>query len=472
LEEHNFPAVTVVTVNFNGKRFLNNLFKSIEGLSYPKDKINTVMVDNGSSDGSSDFVHRSFPWVKTVNLEKNSGYAGGNNEGFKAAGGKYVALINNDCTVDKNWLSSLVRRAGIETAKGVKTGAVSSKVLFYYSYIPLVIIPVSGEIEISQIRIEGHAENGDLLKSIKFLSGCRCVHNGGSNSSSSWRLADYALIGFPVPDTGCDTVISMDIKHIQGSSDVKFYIKKLGNGSKGGQPADICHCEDLFPVAETEAGVQQKRVEIIISKNMYCFKNDIINSCGLELNHSFYARDRGGNSFDLGQYDDSAEVFAPSGSSFLINREMLSDTGVFEQSFFTYYEDMDLFWRARLKGWKVFYEPASIARHIHCGTGKEWSYSFTYHVLRNRLLAIFRNGWFALWIKNIALFYISAAAHTAFYIAGAISGSKQQRPDIKARLKIMFELFYMLPAQSAARYRIRNKRKVADSEIKKLLVNF
>jgi len=495
LEEFNFPSVTLITVNFNGKRFLNNLFKSIEGLNYPKNKISTIMVDNGSTDGSQEFVGMSFPWVKTIRLEKNLGYAGGNNAGICAAESKYAALINNDCTVEKDWLLCLVKRAEELSQKGIKTGAISSKVLFYYSYMPVVIIVENGTVEISGINIEGYGKKNlecnnlpnpgdknpsynnmtsktDVLKSIKYLSGCSCAGTGSAGSGPLWQLSGYALTGFPVTDAGNDMAISMDIRHTSGSSVVNFYIKKLKENINSGKTPDLYNCDELVPVAQIKAGSSKKNVKIIIGRDMYVSKNDMINSCGLEVNKSFYARDRGSNSFDLGQYAESDEVFAPCGSSLIINREMLDDTGVFEKSFFTYYEDVDLFWRARLRGWKVFYEPGSVARHLHCGTGVEWSYSFTYHVLRNRLLTIFKNGWFLLWFKNTAVFYISSVAHTAHYLAALIKGKKQHRPDIKARLRISIELLYLFAAHIASRFKIRLGKKITDTVIKKMLIDF
>ena len=55
------PLISIVTVNYNGKKFLGGLFNSIVNLDYPSEKIQTIMVDNGSSDGSVDFVKNEFP---------------------------------------------------------------------------------------------------------------------------------------------------------------------------------------------------------------------------------------------------------------------------------------------------------------------------------------------------------------------------------------------------------------------------
>ena len=139
-----YPSVSIITVNYNGLRFLKNLFNSISNLNYPEDKIQVIMVDNGSTDGSVEFVRSNFPEVEVLVLNKNSGYAGGNNEGFKHARGQYVALINNDCTIDQDWLTAMVNTMNSSYSES-KVGAVSSKVIFFYKYLVLDFFIGNGE---------------------------------------------------------------------------------------------------------------------------------------------------------------------------------------------------------------------------------------------------------------------------------------------------------------------------------------
>ncbi|HEY4696129.1 MAG TPA: glycosyltransferase, partial [Candidatus Hydromicrobium sp.] len=81
------PLISIIAVNFNGKIFLKNLFNSILSIDYPSEKIQIIMVDNNSTDGSVDFVREEFPQVEIITLAKNKGYAGGNNEGFNRSKG-------------------------------------------------------------------------------------------------------------------------------------------------------------------------------------------------------------------------------------------------------------------------------------------------------------------------------------------------------------------------------------------------
>ncbi len=119
------PFVSIITVNYNGKRFLEACFESLSNLNYPKDKLEIFMVDNGSNDDSIDYVKNCFPNVKIIVNNENN-YAKANNAGIKAAKGEYIALINNDVKVDKNWLIELVKIAEFD----MNIAGVGSKILF------------------------------------------------------------------------------------------------------------------------------------------------------------------------------------------------------------------------------------------------------------------------------------------------------------------------------------------------------
>ncbi len=122
---HDLPLVSIVTVNYNGKLFLKDLFDSLKGLDYPKERIEVIMVDNGSRDGSLEYVRDTYPEVIVVQNQINN-YCLANNLGIKLAKGDYVSLVNNDVTVDKQWLSALIRYMQEDGC----IGAVGSKILF------------------------------------------------------------------------------------------------------------------------------------------------------------------------------------------------------------------------------------------------------------------------------------------------------------------------------------------------------
>ena len=103
-----YPTVSIVIVNMNGKRHLFKCFTSIMKLNYPKDKIEVIVVDNASKDGSIEFIETHFKWVKLLKNAKNEGFAKPSDDGARVAKGEFVAFLNNDMKVDKDWLIELI----------------------------------------------------------------------------------------------------------------------------------------------------------------------------------------------------------------------------------------------------------------------------------------------------------------------------------------------------------------------------
>jgi len=104
-----FPLISITIVNLNGKDYLENCLQSISGLDYPDDKIEVVIVDNGSSDSSISFLESAHKQVRLIKNNKNMGFAYANNQAAKAAKGEYIAFLNNDTKVDSKWLIELLR---------------------------------------------------------------------------------------------------------------------------------------------------------------------------------------------------------------------------------------------------------------------------------------------------------------------------------------------------------------------------
>jgi GT2 family glycosyltransferase len=107
--------ISIVIVTWNGKHHLRDCLTAVaaqQGVD-----AETILVDNASTDGTAEFVRAEFPWVRIVSLDRNRGFAGGNNAGAAAARGRYLAFLNNDTIAAPDWLSRL--GAGLDDAKGV-----------------------------------------------------------------------------------------------------------------------------------------------------------------------------------------------------------------------------------------------------------------------------------------------------------------------------------------------------------------
>lgn len=117
--------VSIIVLNHNGKRFLNRCFSSLRKLNFHRSQMEIIMVDNNSTDGSIEFMEENFPEVKLLKLNKNYGFAEGNNKALNKARGEYLAFLNNDAFVHKDWLGELLK-----TAEDKTIGACASKILF------------------------------------------------------------------------------------------------------------------------------------------------------------------------------------------------------------------------------------------------------------------------------------------------------------------------------------------------------
>src|SRR5947209_14718905 len=102
------PAVSVVLVNLNGAEHLPDCLDSLRAQDYPAERLEVIVVDNGSTDGSLDMLAERYPWARVLPMGHNTGFAPAVNEGVRAATGECIALLNNDMRADPSWVTALV----------------------------------------------------------------------------------------------------------------------------------------------------------------------------------------------------------------------------------------------------------------------------------------------------------------------------------------------------------------------------
>lgn len=107
----NYPLVSVVILNWNGGDYLRRCVNSVLETDYPRNLLEVIVVDNGSTDGSARSAKKMYQQVKLIENRRNLGFCVGNNIGIKRASGDLIVLLNNDTIVDKDWIKEILKKA-------------------------------------------------------------------------------------------------------------------------------------------------------------------------------------------------------------------------------------------------------------------------------------------------------------------------------------------------------------------------
>ena len=117
--------ISIIIPHLDGKHHLDDCFQSLRNQSFTD--FETILADNGSTDGTQAYVHEQYPEVTLLELGENRGFTGACNAGYAAATGDIIILLNNDTEVDPNWLREI--DAAFELHPNV--GAIASKMMLF-----------------------------------------------------------------------------------------------------------------------------------------------------------------------------------------------------------------------------------------------------------------------------------------------------------------------------------------------------
>lgn len=372
--ESRLPTVRVVVLNYDGGQMTLDCLDSILASDWPSDRLDVVMVDNGSLDDVVDRVAADERYRAITVLEPlaNLGFAAGCNLGISHPGEyDYVALVNNDATVDPGWLRAMVAAAESDE----RIGAVNAKLLFADRYhgidfdVPGATHIARGEGRLLGVRVQAVRLDGERVDD---------------------RLAfDERFHGeeTPQPDEG---------EEIARWSSRRGALRVVADGSAPSRISVRLWCREPRVVTlrssidERTVDVHDEAVWVDVAIPPEPF--DVVNNVGSNLYVGGFGGDRGFLEPDRGQFDEPVDVFAWCGGAVLLGRAYLDDVGLFDERFFLYYEDTDLSWRGRLRGWNHRYEPSAIVRHEHAASSGAGSPLFLYYTERNRLLTLAKNA--------------------------------------------------------------------------------
>lgn len=438
------PSVGVVVVNHNGGDLTLRCLRSVLGADWPPEALEVVLVDNGSSDGVARRAE-GMAGVTVIEAGHNLGFAGGCNLGIGTLGPvEYVALVNNDATVDAAWLRPLV--AALEADAGL--GAASPKILFDGAFAEVRVRSPSSGRGFGDRRSIGIAVSGARVEG-------RDVWRGVQLARGFWGVEHARLDGAPFQWTDGDALVRLPVARTDGT--VKDASLRLSAPDRRDVVVDSGDRRALHTV-----GPEPAWFDVPLGGPFV----DVVNNVGSALLVGGYGADRGFLERDEGQYEDATEIFAWCGAAVLLSRRYLETVGLFDEAYFLYYEDFDLSWRGRAQGWRYVYVPGPPVRHVHSASTVEGSRLHHHYTQRNRLLTLTRNAPGRMAATAAAHHVLVTASYARRDVVHPLVHLRQPSFETLRRRGASFGAYLSaLPLALVQRTRLRRRQRVPDDEL-------
>jgi GT2 family glycosyltransferase len=439
------PLIRVVVLNYDGGAMTLECLDSILASDWPADRLDVILVDNGSLDDVATVVTRDQRYRDRVTLLeplRNLGFAAGCNLGLRQPGDwTYALLINNDATLAPDTITQLVAAARRHVDEPV--GAIAAKLLFADPAQGVsvtcddsgVLVPTDPRalgVRVSGVRLDGERDDTRVGFDEGFhLPEPPVVADGEELACWSRRRGAVRITRPP----GSEPVHTVSLRL---SCLVERQVTLTDE--RTGDPAGA---------VTVTVGREPQWVEVTVHPEAF----DVINNVGSEWYRDAFAGDRGFLEADRGQFDTPAEVFAWCGGAVLLTRDYLDDVGLFDERLFLYYEDSELSWRGRRRGWRYVYEPTAVVRHRHAASSGVGSEVFRFHTERNRLLVAARHAPARTAVRVVAgELRRCAATLVRHLVVRPLTLRLPVRAEIRFRLRVTLGTLRLLPAMVAARY--------------------
>lgn len=442
--------IRLIVLNFNGGDHVLRCVKHLYALDWPMDQLEIVVIDNASEDGSAARLAEAFPFIKLLRLPTNDGFPANNLAMRDLRGIRYVGLINNDAFVTPRFLAPLVAELDRDPA----LGAVSPLIVFEQQFVEVALdssVSRAGRgdprglgVCVSGLEVEGE----DVWTRAHFASG---GHGTESSRTGSYEwTAGRAVLRVPVTR--------------RRPMPVSARIRLSATEPKAVQISSV----DAIETREIGVGRDQVWHEIELSGPLH----DVVNNAGSIVFTDGYGADRGMGELDTGQFGEPVDLFAWCGGAVLLRPAYLEAVGLFDERFFLYYEDTDLSWRGRARGWSYRFVPESVVRHLHAASSIEGSERFSYYTERNRLTMVLKNAPWSM-VRRVTRRYLKNT-YDAFRRDVLTALARRRRPNtvpVVRRTKAFAGFVGLAPVMLIERRRVRRRQVVPDGELLGQLVD-
>jgi GT2 family glycosyltransferase len=420
---------TLVIVNWNGAHLLPACLDAVAKLE-TSFEFGTWVVDNASSDGSEELLRSRYPDVRVIQTGANLGFAGGNNAALRQVTTPFAVLLNNDATPEPDWLERLL--APFAEPGGERLGAVTGKVVFQPRFVRLRLstpgfVPGPHDarelgVRISGLQVDGEPALGEVLWE-RLTYGAE----GPPDGRFFWTRPTGELL-LPVPAEG-----PVEVALTWAADRHKGVTLSWDGGS-----------------VTLPAGDRTSTVTLTLPAGLA--RVDVVNNAGGIVLEDGYGADRAYQQVDDGRFDAATEVFTACGNGMAMRRALGAELDWFDDDFFLYYEDTDLSWRIRARGYAIRYEPSAVLRHVHAASSGEWSPLFVFHVDRNRLLMVTKDATPGLAMRVVVRYPLTTLSMALRTVRQALAN--RSRPAVRPtllRLRVIASYLRLLPRMLSRR---------------------
>jgi len=444
-------SVRLVVLNHDGGVQLERCVSSLLALDWPSDELDVVVVDNASSDGSADDVERRHPDVRVERNATNLGFPGNNAALADLSGVRYVGLVNNDAFVEPGWLRPLVDALDREE----QLGAVNGTLLFDARFVEIRVEGPSASpgprdrrrlgVRISGLRVDGE----DRWRSALVLDGGWGPEPTSGGAVAEWTRG-WARLAVPVM-LGQAEATAAGRSGRSGRWSVEVELSAVD--------AHLVRLDGGLGEVEVEVTTEPAWYRIEVAGQPF----EVVNNAGNDLRADGYGLDRGFGVRRSEWATEATEVFGWCGGAVLLRPSFLEQVGLFEESFFLYYEDVDLSWRGRARGWRYAYVPEAVAHHVHAASGGVANPMAMRFAERNRLVTLVRNAPAPMAVRAVVGFTTATASYA---LRGPGPGDgPPPGPIARRRLGALGLFLRALPAALGQRRRLRALQRVPDAEL-------